>query len=105
MRCRYWTIGMRDGFGVPIIEVGEIEMPVMSSNLHLLKRITQVSPTQFVQTHRFGVVGHDRQECHTFILVIDHNLLKPFLIILRGGTMIAGKTITRILALAKSFSV
>ena len=49
--------GERDFLRFTVEEIGKFESGLLCTDLHVLKRVTQISVSQLVQSNGFGVVG------------------------------------------------
>jgi hypothetical protein len=79
------------GLRVAIVQVGVVEMLVRSPHFHFFQTVADVGRIEFIDANRFGIVGLNRNDCHTAIAVIGFELLDALFVHLRDWTMIAGE--------------
>src|SRR5215831_12155045 len=91
MRRGGGSIGARNLLILTVVKVWEIEMTVGRADFHFVEGIPYVGIAHFVEPHRVGIVGLDRDQGDSPVPVICGQLLDASFVELRSGTVVARK--------------
>ena len=91
VRRSFRAVGVGYFLGRAIVQIGEIKVPILSSDFHVGERIADIGVSQFVKTDSVGVVRLNRHERDAFFFVIGSYFFNSPFIKLGCGAVIAGE--------------